>query len=117
MIGARAASLALVMASLALTPHPVFAGSGHHHFGPSPPSYDPNSIMPAEAYANCMAYSLKLRNYVWVCGAPYPPGIPALISRPGRGEAYANCAAYSPSLGTSVWVCGPPYPHGMPAVR
>ena len=118
MIRVLAVSLALAMASPALMLHSAFAGSSHHRgLGPSPRSYDPNFIMPAEAYSNCLAYSHKLRNYVWVCGAPYPPGIPALNSPPGHGEAYTNCMAYSRSLGTSVWVCGAPYPRGVPVFR
>ena len=106
-----------VFLALALFAVPSTAHSDHRGRGPSPQSYDPGSIMPAEAYANCLAYSWKLRNYVWVCGQPYPPGIPALVNRAGGGEAYANCMAYSRSLGTSVWVCGPPYPKGVPVFR
>jgi hypothetical protein len=59
----------------------VNAGSsGRHsiHYGPTPRSYD-GSQSPF-AYSNCLPWDPKLRTWVWVCGPPYPPGIPVIHS-------------------------------------
>jgi hypothetical protein len=109
-------TLALAATAASLLPVSAFAGSwvnGRHYSGGMGYDGDPTGET-ADSYANCMAYSPKLRTDVWVCGAPYPPGIPVLRSGHHGGEAYTNCLAYSRHLGTSVWVCGPPYPKGVP---
>ena len=83
MIRVLAAALALAALAAPLLPSPAQAKKViiHQHFsdrrfGPSPRSYDGNE--PAEAYSNCLPWSPKLQNWVWICGPPYPPDYPAI---------------------------------------
>ena len=80
MIRALAAALALAVPLLSSAAqakkviiHPHFSD---RRYGPSPRSYDGNE--PAEAYSNCLPWSPKLQNWVWICGPPYPPNYPAI---------------------------------------
>ena len=110
------AALALASLTVPLLPFSAFAGNvvhGRTYSGGKAYSGDPYGE-PPEAYSNCFVYSPRLHTSVWVCGAPYPPGRPALRSGSHGTETYANCLAYSRTVGTSVWVCGPPYPRGVP---
>jgi hypothetical protein len=72
-----AAALALAVLAIPLMPYSAFAwhGTGHPNTL-RPQRYD--GTMPPEFYSNCLPWSPKLRNWVWICGPPYPPGYPAL---------------------------------------
>jgi hypothetical protein len=60
---------------LALAGHPTSRSHPHiRDFGPHPQSYD--GTLSAEWYSNCLPWSPQLRNWVWVCGPPYPPEYP-----------------------------------------
>lgn len=74
-----AATLALAVLAVPLTPYAAFASVGHGRGHPNtlrPQHYD--GTMSPEFYSNCLPWSPKLRNWVWICGPPYPPGYPAL---------------------------------------
>jgi hypothetical protein len=77
------ASAAFAVLLMIVSVPAVNAGSNGHHshslrFGPTPRSYD-GSESPF-AYSNCLPWDPKLRTWVWVCGPPYPPGIPVIHS-------------------------------------
>jgi len=72
------AQLVLAAAATLVAVAPAFANatSNGNHFTRSGRNEHYQPYNSAFEFPNCLAYNSSLREYVWICGSPYPPEVP-----------------------------------------
>lgn len=77
-----AATLATALATAAITVAPIPAQAGGWgggwggSWGGGDGPYNGTHSMSPWQYPNCLFWNPRIRGWVWVCGSPYPKGIP-----------------------------------------